>query len=281
MVFDTETDKGIPYLLIFYDGNKITYLRVDIDTILNRFIKYLLEHCSKRRANILFAHNLQFDLTAVLCKYENEIFHWRKPPRQDIYDVGYEGDENHFLGSIRLFCEKQWWAQIKLKNGAYVKVVDSANFFKDSLYNISRALGFKYVKRERPCFVKEGRAPRNRKEWQLLYPYCGNEIKAEFELAQHILGIHQRYDVGFSVSQAQLGSKIFRKHFLKELIQQIHPYIRKIAELTIHGGRANTFIETPIVLPNVKMYDYNSFYPYAMTKLPALTKGAWLSVNDF
>jgi hypothetical protein len=148
-------------------------------------------------------------------------------------------------------------------------VVDSNYFIGGSLYDLSRNLGFNYKKRERPPFVEEGRAPKNREELKTLYRYCGEEIKAEHGLAKYILSIHKNYDIAYSVSQAQLASKIFRKHFMKELITQIHPEVRRIAEQTIHGGRANTFVETPIVIPNIKMYDYNSFYPYAMTKLPA------------
>lgn|GEM_PF-1623778 len=273
LVFDTETDNGDPYLLTFYDGFKITYFKVNEDSILQTFFTFLNEHCSKNQNNIIFAHNLLFDLTAVLCKYERNIFQWRDPPRQDVYEEG------RFLGSIKIFYEKQCFAQIRLKNGAYVKLLDSTNFIRGSLYDLSRALQFKYKKRERPYFVKEGRAPKTREEWQKLYLYCNAEIKAEYELAKFILGMHKRYDVGFSVSQAQLGSKIFRKYFLKESIPQIPEYIRKFAELTIHGGRANVFVNTPILIPNVKMYDYNSFYPYAMTLIPPISKGEWVKVK--
>ncbi|MEM3518235.1 MAG: DNA polymerase, partial [Nitrososphaerales archaeon] len=273
LVFDTETENGEPYLLIFYDGSKITYLKVNKDNVLKTFLNYLNERCHKNKSNILFAHNLLFDMSAILCKYETDIFSWRQPPRQDIYD------EDKFLGSIRIFYEKQCFAQIKLGNGAYVKAVDSSNFIRGSLYDLSRALQFKYKKRRRPYFVEEGRAPKTRKEWQKLYLYCNDEIKAEYELAKYILEIHKKYDVGYSVSQAQLGSKIFRKHFLKDPISQIPEHIRKSVELTIHGGRANVFVDTPITIPNVRMYDYNSFYPYAMTQIPPITKGEWIKVE--
>jgi hypothetical protein len=54
-----------------------------------------------------------------------------------------------------------------------------------------------------------------------------------------------------------------------------------LVEKTIHGGRASVFVPTPTVIPNVKMYDYNSFYPWAMTQLPALTAGRWKQTNSF
>ena len=69
--------------------------------------------------------------------------------------------------------------------------------------------------------VNEGRSPKDRREWQILYLYCFDEIKAEYELAQYILEMHKRYDCGIGVSASSFASKVFRKHYLKSPIQQI------------------------------------------------------------
>ena len=129
--------------------------------------------------------------------------------------------------------------------------------------------------------MNEGRAPRDRKEWQKLYRYCNSEIKATYELAEFILEIHKRYDCGICVSSSQLASKVFRKHFLQSPIPQVPPYIHQLAIETIHGGRAEVFVKTPVVIPDVKMYDFNSFYPWAMANLPPITSGRWEHVNQF
>ena len=100
---------------------------------------------------------------------------------------------------------KTQFAQLKLKNGAHVKLIDSFNFVKGSLKNISIKLGFNNKKRDRPYFVNEGRAPRDRKEWQKLYLYCNSEIKATYELAEFILNTHETYDCGICVSSSQLA----------------------------------------------------------------------------
>jgi hypothetical protein len=93
--------------------------------------------------------------------------------------------------------------------------------------------------------------------------------------------MHVKYDIPFTVSIAQLSSKIFRKHFLKEPISQIPEHIRKLAEQTIHGGRSEVFIHVPCLIPNVSMYDYNSFYPFSMANLPPFTRGEWKEVDSF
>lgn len=95
------------------------------------------------------------------------------------------------------------------------------------------------------------------------------------------MGIHKQYDAGYSVSIAQLGSKIFRKNFLKDRLAQAPYPVRRLAEFCIHGGRAECFVPHPVVIPGVKMYDFNSFYPWAMANLPPLTKGEWIEVDEF
>lgn len=57
--------------------------------------------------------------------------------------------------------------------------------------------------------------------------------------------------------------------------------MRWLAERTIHGGKSDTFVECSILIPDVHYYDYNSFYPWAMAKLPPVTEGSWEEVKDF
>ncbi len=277
LVFDTETCDGKPYLLTFFDGEHACCIKVNSETVLDKFLKYLIEHCtSKKYSYILFAHNLPFDLTAVFTKHETKIFNYRTCSYKHL-----DKETKQPVATVRFFSHKVWFAQIRLANGVNIKVVDSASFLKGSLYELSRTLHFKYVKRERPSFVEEGKKPKSRAEWLELYRYCYDEIRAEYELAKYILNMHQTYGVTFTVSIAQLASKIFRKHFMKEVIPQIPEHIRLLAEQTIHGGRASVFVPAPAFIPNVKMYDYNSFYPFSMANLPNLTEREWKKVDYF
>jgi hypothetical protein len=245
--------------------------RVSEDSILDVFLSYLEEHCPQRKTNVIFSHNLQFDLTALLAKREQEIFRYRQPP-----------ELRHQKATIQVSCQKTWYAKIKLnRNKARVLVLDSANFIKGSLFSISRELRLKTPKPDRPYFVKTGRAPRNQVEWYRLRGYCRAEIMSEYELAQFILSMHEQNDCGLSVSASQLASKVFRKQYLKQPIPQAPDYVRKLAERSLHGGRAGVFVETPTVIPNVGMYDYNSFYSWAMRQLPPITKGEWVRVAEF
>ncbi|KXA94289.1 hypothetical protein AKJ65_04875 [candidate division MSBL1 archaeon SCGC-AAA259E19] len=272
IVFDVETEEGEPYLITFYNGEESpTYLKVTPENILDKFMKFLIDNCPQTKTNLLFAHNLQFDLTVVLNQYENELFQYLEPPKL-----------SHELGTFtKIFSQKTWFAQVKLDNGAYVKLIDTGNFFKGSLYNLSRKLNLDHKKRSRPDFVDEGKKPSNRKEWQKLYLYCGAEIKATYDLAEYILQKHKGYDTYITMSAPQFASKVFKKHYLAQRIPQVPEKVRWLAERTIHGGRSDTFVECPILIPDVHYFDYNSFYPWAMANLPPITGGEWEEVDDF
>lgn len=271
IVFDTETEDGIPYLLTFYDGVKPTYKRVAQKTVLDEFLNYLSHRCPKCKPNLLFAHNLQFDLTAVLCQHEGKLFQFLNPPKL-----------KHPLGTFeKIYSQKVWFARLKLKNRAIVKIIDTASFLRGSLYGLSRKLNLKHRKETRPEFVTQGEAPKNPKEWKRLIDYCRREILTTYDLAQYILDMHRHYDTAISISASQLSSKVFKTHFLKTKILQVLSWVRWLAEQSIHGGRASTFVDGVAVISDVNYYDYNSFYPWAMANLPPLTNGKWAKVNDF
>jgi len=352
MVFDTETESattGRAYLLTFsdsekcfslpipyedieypsdthYENGKVEKKNVTSSPITRIFFETLRKKTRRKYVNVLFAHNLWFDLSAVLDKLAFEIFSVQA-------DFPFHVRQNgEYLGTIRVYHKKQLFAVIHLPNKITVTVVDTGNFIRGSLWKISRNLGLKHAKRKRPYFVNEGRSPNTIEEWQMLKEYCLDEIKAQYDLAEFILEkMHKPYDVPRSISTAHLSSYIFKKNFIKAPIQQIDlksdetdfinemenvdfneffvdtsrlpifivlasmysylsPLIQMnpkfytpigLAELCIHGGRASTFCPRLTPIPDVKMYDFNSFYPYAMTLLPPMTKGKWVAVDSF
>lgn len=83
--------------------------------VFDKFLGYLDSHCSKPKTNVLFSHNLPFDLTAILSLKEEEIFRYRQPPLI-----------KHSIGEIRIYCQKVWYAKIRLfRNNARVLVVET------------------------------------------------------------------------------------------------------------------------------------------------------------
>ncbi len=275
IVCDTETAMGKPYLIQFYDGEDITLREVDTDTIFPVFIKYLNEKCMhKGTSRIVFFHNMQFDITAILDKYP-EIFQYNKSPT-----VICPGEDGNEIGRVKLYCQKTWYGSVKLPNNATVNLVDSANFMQGSLYDLSRKLNLKHKKPERPKGVEEGKKIQSLDDPEFK-SYVEKEILSEYDLASYIINMHSHYNVNFSVSSSQFASKVFKKHFLDKVIPQCPQEIRKTVEQSLHGGRAGNFVEGIQVIPDVRLYDYNSFYPHAMASLQPMTSGKWEKVEEF
>jgi hypothetical protein len=271
---DTETANGSPYLIQFYDGAEITLKETDTDRIFNEFMSYVRERCRyKGRSTIVFFHNMQFDITAILDK-KKEIFQYQHPPVIECVEEGKK------IGELELFAQKTWWGRARFDNGATVNLVDSAHFIQGSLFNISRQLGLAHLKPERPQGVSEGKEIQSLDDPEFK-SYVEQEILAEHDLAMFVITMHQEYDVNFSVSSSQFASKVFKKHFLKDPIPQCPPYMRQVVEGSLHGGRASNFVDGIHVIPNVRLYDYNSFYPYALANLPPMTRGRWEHVDHF
>lgn len=274
-VADVETANGKPYLLTLYNGEKIELIEVKPETIEIEFVKYLKENCKTKGCTyLLFFHNMQFDITAILNQNEH-MFEYLNPPIFVTHD-----QEGNKLGETKVYAQKVWYGRVIVNKGVRVKLLDSTNFIIGSLYNISRKLNLDHKKPERPKGVEKGKEVQSLKHPEFKH-YVTQEILAEYDLANYIVDMHRKYNVNFCVSSSQFASKVFKKHFLKEPITQTPPYVRKLAELSLHGGRADYFERGIRVIPDVKLYDYNSFYSYALYHLPPLTKGKWENVKEF
>ncbi len=138
---DVETANGLPYLLTLNDGEYTELIEVTPESIVIEFMRYLEDKCrSKNYTNIMFFHNLQFDITAILNQNE-EMFEYLNPPIFEILDEW--GDT---LGEIKVFAQKVWYGNVTVNKGVRVKLLDSANFITGSLYNISRSLDLEHKK---------------------------------------------------------------------------------------------------------------------------------------
>ena len=74
IVGDTETVHGNSHTLQMYDGKEIYFEYVDNDTILDKFIDYIEKHTSYYKNNIIYFHNLEFDMMILFYKYRLEIY---------------------------------------------------------------------------------------------------------------------------------------------------------------------------------------------------------------
>jgi hypothetical protein len=274
LAFATETEGGIPYMLVFYDGKKVDYIQVKRSNVLDKFLEYLNKKFAgsrPRTANLLFTRKLPYHITAALCRYETRMFKYATPPTLI-----------HPLGSVWVSLDGPGFASIKLPNKRRVRCMDVQSFLRGSLYSIAKELSLKHRGDVRPRFEKSPeRRPTSRREWQDTYRRCRSNIITQYELGQFIVRMHRKFDVPIALTSPSFAANVLRKHFIKGLIPQAPPHIRNLAELTMHGGVVGAVIEGPAEIYDVNYYDVNSFYPWALSKLPPFTEGKWDYVDRF
>ncbi len=257
---DSETK---PYRLIgIGNNNNVTTNFLSIKNFLRD-----LDYQSKTHfTNVCFFHVLKFDMQVIFLKHKSKFMDSNS---LDLYfDTNYEiiTDEKEinlkrYYVKVKLFYSKIWFMRIVFNSHKHCLVLDSYSFLKGSLKNLSNDLNLEVKKYE----VEFDSV--NKKE---LTKYLINDVKTEYYLGQRIIDFHKEYDVRISVSIAQLASRIFRHKFIKDkdtIPKMPHDLIGGCIK-SYHGGK-NTYIGDKVTkFENVKYYDVNSLYPYAMSKIP-------------
>lgn len=184
-VGDVETANGKPYLLTLYDGKDITLIEVTPENIEIEFVKYLMDKCrSKNYSNIMFFHNLPFDLTAILNQNES-MFEYQKPP---IFETVWNGCT---IGMTEVFAQNPWFANVTVNKGVRIKLVDSTSFIPGSLEQLSRKLNLEHKKPKRPEGVTEGKYVQTLEDPEFRN-YVEQEILTQYDLAMYILDMHKK-----------------------------------------------------------------------------------------
>jgi len=250
---DTETVNGEPYCFQWYSktdstvDSGITYCNKS--NIWNRFLSRLAIWPTN---TIVYCHNLEFDLAILF-------FPFMKYFRDNSFELDAPGFHANILyGKVN-------YAEITLHD-KYYEIVDSFAYFKTSLAKVAEILGIE-SKMKKPR--KLGTVKYEGKEKAYFEKYAMHDAFISYHAGQRIQGFHRSYNVQSSISAPNLSAKILRKKFIPigNSITSCSPEIEDAAVLSYHGGK-NTLAVSPGIYKNVRMYDINSAYPYAMVSLP-------------
>lgn len=253
---DIETK---PYQLLGLK-NKDEFIIEDIqdeEMRLKVFLKKLYSLTDKDRCNVLFFHNLKFDLQFLFLKHK-EIF--RNYTFTLRFNKDYELDEKGKI-KIVVFSKNVWFAKIHFEKNKRVFVIDSYAFFKAGLGKITKSFNFKYQK-----YKYDFDNNLSKKE---LITYLENDLNIQEELSHEIIDFHKDFDIRISVSKAQLSARIFKKKFMREgdKLPMPNQFIDGIIK-SYHGGKNGFYFDKVTKIENVNVYDVNSMYPQAMMQLP-------------
>ena len=255
---DTESK---PYLLFgITDNKKYNIKECERNNIHKIFLELTEKYTKKDYYNVVFFHNLSFDIQLIFLKYKEE---FKNNNIILFFDREYNRISNYKKGCIKVDIKhsKCNFAKITFSKNRKLNIIDSFAFFKSSLSRLSYDLNLKHKKND---IWDESMSKEELKK------YLINDIYTQYDLSEFIINFHKKYNTRICVSIAQLSARIFRHKFLmkNDLLTFPDEFMINGCELSYHGGKNNFYLDKVTKLKNIYEYDIVSAYPYAMTKIP-------------
>jgi len=257
---DTETHNGDIFLIADSDGN---YL--DSKITFEGIAEFLFKH----EGEWVFFYNLSYDAECILKLLPEEIlrqYKWRKELR-----FQYKKYKIHYIDRKKLTISKGKHS---------VSCYDIAQYYdKQSLDVASESIGISLdqeyleIKKKRNIFSKFYYS-RNKRQ---IRTYCIEDCRLTKELSEHWIAT---FEAVFSfypnnwISAGYLAEKVLINNDIPIPLFNELPYtLQELARHSFYGGRFELIKRGYI--GKCYLYDLNSAYPYALTKLPDIINGRW------
>ena len=243
---DTETIGlyGRPVILCIVDQDKkrVLELREDRDgDVIKGFYDWIIGNRRLLRGSILFAHNLEFDLSKIFGNIINN-------PK------GYALFSDSRLITYSYIIEKDKHKNYKLH------FRDTFNLCPMSLSDIGEMLGYK--KYETPEKFKvvnpNGYLYLNHNDVE----YCFRDCEIVIEFIKKIKSIYKTFSIKMRSTYAANAKAIWQTTFLEEK-QYVRDDLDEIFREAYYGGRCEVFVSR-LEKSLLYYYDINSMYPYVM-----------------
>ncbi|MFH8119888.1 MAG: DNA polymerase [Candidatus Aenigmatarchaeota archaeon] len=282
---DTETyqtiDRVKPFSIQLYSSEYKAFSMIENWSERER-IEYFFKICTRLKTNklILFSFNLQYDISVLfpsILLYNSA--HLLPLPIRRKESFRFKLDKYY----IRIIYSHPCFLEIAKKNRSKrirIIFIDLAAFFHSSLEKIAEEFNLPR-KLEKPEYL--GLRKPTRKELDYFIKYAMQDAKICYYLGKILISWHKKFDIDISriptCSPALFSSRIFKKHFLKDTIKLPHKPIVQLALLSYWGGRSECFIYG--FVEKCYYYDFNSFYPYALTQIPIPIENKWKFTTKF
>lgn len=266
--FDTETVKGEPYTFqISADGEHADVVFCDGNTILDKFLEYIEPKLAPGHINVMYVHNLAFDLAVLLKKYQ-KLFIGNTKLR-----MKYRGVKFDFV------IAKVHFGKIKFPGKKVLQVMDSYAFFtgsgKSSLEALAVQLDLPYKKIGRMADIGERRYRPGSKDYKNFVEYARQDAIVEWHLGRWICAQYEKFDTRLCVSAPQFSMRVFRHYHLHkgDCIKFPPPQAVRGCLLSYHGGKNGYYVKGVNVVKKCYEIDVVSMYPFALKSMPNFLKG--------
>lgn len=315
MAFDTETCYGKVFATGFWDGRKYQMVHGLKKDHLGFVLGALMQEVDKvgnqkggrdtrqRETVICGAHYIKFDLGVLLWDVLNPRHSksvGRAPENLRFCLIG----KNYGVPNVELsilfgkpcfgivrwdFDQSAQWRNGDLKyvwrNRRTAYLIDSIAFFGMSLERSLKMIGADVQKQEKPKDLGKRVIPKHE-----VAKYLQTDVMGEVRLLEHIVELHERYQIKLCYSLPMMAGRIFRHYYMRKDFVRPNKKLIHGAMLSYHGGK--NYPVTPeqkkslITETNGRMsvgrwfkdcydLDVRSAYPEAMRQLPDFENGKW------
>lgn len=309
---DTETYFGEPYTFqVSTDAGRDFCLEyVNAENAFRRLMGWILPRCDDKGVNLVFFHNLRFDITSLLWHDQAQIYEQYNDIKIErdgyVLEMLY-GRVNHVqiwqdlggykckrCGNVPSFRVKriEEWNRVffvclscnkqgaRRNLGTRLEFIDSAAFCPPGSKSLAAALKIYGVEgRKMDMLPGLGEKKLRGADFE---KYAMNDAFAEEKLGSAILALHKEHDISPCVSLPMLSARILRHHFMRPGERFIFPPKKclEAAEFSYHAGK-NGFYVGRGVYEDVYEYDINSAFPKAMFEMPQMVRGRFKKVKRF
>lgn len=257
---DSETRRGKPITFQFYSKElgieKIIWLdpRKEGKDASRLFFSFLDSLPATRdRHYVLFGHNLSFDFVSFF--YDRHHRLREESIREEWH--GWKVEIVYAAVRFATFSKRQ-------KN---ITVIDTGAFFVTSLEKLAKIFTPSLLKLDAPRGLGQRLFTRADKRF---CKYAMRDSEIAYYVGLFLLERHREFDVTLAVSGPHFASKVFRKHFLKEIIPLPPRKIVYASMAAYHGGKNNITVP-PGMYRNIHSIDIKSAYPFAMASFPSFS----------
>jgi DNA polymerase family B len=201
----------------------------------------------------IFLHNLEFDLPVLF-------FPFLKFFQKESFEMKAAGFYARVLFGKVNYCE------LRVFDRTWT-LVDTFAFLKGSLATLSKTFDLPAkLPKPRGLGAMSYRKHPARKSFEA---YALRDAEVACRLGSVIMDFHKEYDVKPCLSAPHLSAQIFRHRFIPEgqVIPSNPRDLDEAAVLSYHGGKNGLYVP-PGIYKDVRVYDINSAFPYAMSQLP-------------
>ncbi len=273
---DTETVHGEPYTFqVSSDGKSADLVFVNSKNVLDKFLAYIRPRLLRGQVNVMYFHNLKFDLPVLLKNYQALFAGNTK------IEIIHKGVELDFV------VAKVYFGRIRFPENKVLTLIDSYAFFvnygKASLGYLAKELNLPHKKFGRLKSIGKKYYKEGTSDYKKFTQYSKQDAVVEWHLGSWIVGQYKKYKTRVCVSSPQFSMRVFRHYFLKsgDCIAFPPPEALRGCILSYHGGKNGYYVKGVTVVKKCTEVDVVSMYPYAMKSIPNFLSGKYFRTSRF